>query len=64
MISREENPATLLDEAGVLELDNAHFVLSRVQYDAFLEKLDRPPRLIPALRELMLNPLAIDVPNN
>ena len=55
---------TSLDAAKALELDNAHFVVSREDYEAFLEKLDEPPRTIPALRQLMSDPTSIDVPNN
>ncbi|MBX3289014.1 MAG: DUF1778 domain-containing protein [Acidobacteria bacterium] len=53
-----------LDAARALELDNAHFVVSREDYEAFLKKLDEPPRTIPALRQLMSDPTSIDVPNN
>ena len=50
--------------AEALELDNAHFVVSRKDYDALLKKLDEPPRSIPDLRQLMTDPTSIDVPNN
>ena len=53
-----------IDAAEALELDNAYFVVSRDDYDAFFKKLDEPPRSIPALRQLMLDPTSIDVPNN
>lgn len=53
-----------LDAARALELDNAHFVVSREDYEAFLKKLDEPPRTIPTLRQLMSDPTSIDVPNN
>lgn len=53
-----------VEAAEALELDNAHFLVSREDYDAFLKKLDEPPRSIPALRQLFSDPTSIDVPNN
>lgn len=53
-----------IEAAEALELDNARFVVSREDYDAFLKKLDEPPRSIPALRQLMSDPTSIDVPTN
>lgn len=53
-----------VEAAEALEMDNAYFVVSREDYDAFLKKLDEPPRSIPALRQLMTDPTSIDVPNN
>ena len=53
-----------VEAAEAIELDNAHFVVSPEEYDAFLKKLDEPPRSIPALQQLMLDPTSIDVPNN
>lgn len=42
-----------LDAAQILEMDNADFVLTPGDYKAFLEMLDEPPRLIPALRKTL-----------
>jgi uncharacterized protein (DUF1778 family) len=41
-----------LEAAEALELDNAHFVLSQEQYEAFWAELDKPPEAIPALEKL------------
>jgi uncharacterized protein (DUF1778 family) len=50
MLTPKTNAEAL--EAEALELDNAHFVLSRQQYEAFLAELDKPPKAIPALKKL------------
>ncbi len=39
----------------VVSSDNAHFVLNGEQWREFNEKLDAPPRDLPALRELLNN---------
>ena len=52
-----------LEAAQALEMDNGDFILSSDDYRAFLEMLDEPPRSIPALRQLLLKPNSIDVPN-
>ncbi len=62
MVSEQEN--TDLDEAKALELDNAHIVLTREQYDAFVKELEKPPRVAPELKKLMRTPSLIDVPDN
>lgn len=53
-----------VEAAEALETDNAHFVVSREDYDALLKKLDEPPRKIPALQQLMADPTLINVTNN
>ena len=53
-----------LDAAEAMELDNANFVVSREEYDAFVAALDRPPRSIPALQKLFSEPSVIDDPPN
>ena len=41
-------------------MDNAHFVLSAEQWDAFCAVLDRPPKEIPELRKLLTQPGVLD----
>ncbi len=52
-----------LEAAQGLEMDNGDFILSSDDYKAFLEMLNERPRSIPALRQLLLEPKSIDVPN-
>lgn len=58
----ETKPLTLT-EAEAVQWDNAHFVVSREQYDAFLECLDRPAKPCPALQKLFSEPSILDAPN-
>lgn len=53
-----------IEAAEALELDNAHFVISREQYEAFLAELDKSPKAIPALKKLFSEPGVLDEPAN
>lgn len=53
---------TALEAAVALEQDNAHFVISREQYQAFLAELDKPPKAIPALKKLFSEPSILHEP--
>lgn len=50
----------VLEAAAALELDNAHFVVSREKYEAFLAKLDEPTKSKPNLRRLMTGKSVFD----
>lgn len=52
-----------LTEAEAVQGDNAHFVVSREHYDAFLEGLDRPAKPRPALQKLFSEPSILDAPS-
>ena len=41
-----------VEAAEALEMDNAHFVVSREKYEAFLAALDEPTKPISALQKL------------
>jgi predicted DNA-binding antitoxin AbrB/MazE fold protein len=41
-------------------MDQANFVLSAEQWDAFCALLDRPPKEIPELRKLLTQPSVLD----
>ena len=56
--------ANAIEAAEALELDNAHFVISREQYEAFLAELDKSPKAIPALKKLFSEPGVLDEPAN
>jgi len=45
-------------------MDNAHFVLSADQWDAFCAVLDRPAKEIPELRKLLTQPSILDGQRN
>ncbi len=53
-----------LETAEALEADNAHFVVSRDKYEAFLAALDEPTKPIPALQKLFADAGALDEPRN
>lgn len=46
---------TISDDA-----DSTRFALSSENWEAFCELLDRPPRVLPALRELLTQPSVLD----
>ena len=50
----------VLEAAEALELDDAHFVVSREKYEAFLDALDAPVKNKPNLRRLMTEPGVFD----
>ncbi len=50
----------VLEAAEALELDNAHFVVSREKYETFLAKLDEPTKSKPNLRRLMTGKSVFD----
>ena len=52
-----------IETAEALEMDNAHFVVSREKYEAFLAALDEPTKPIPALQKLFAEPSVLDEPN-
>lgn len=53
-----------LETAEALELDDAHFVVSRERYEAFLAALDEPGKPVPALKKLFSEPDIFDGSEN
>ena len=53
---------TINDETANTDavLDQTHFVLSPERWEAFCALLDRPPKDLPALQELMTQPSILD----
>jgi uncharacterized protein (DUF1778 family) len=51
---------TALTAAQQVLADQAHFTLSPEAWEEFCKKLDEPPRVIPALRELLTKPSILD----
>lgn len=49
-----------LDAARAILVDQTEFRLSPEQWEAFCERLDAPPQVIPALRELFGEPEQFD----
>ena len=56
--SKEREPSEQTFKAS--ECDNASFELDEKQWDSFVTALDKPPRNIPALRELLISPRVFD----
>ena len=53
-----------METAEALEADNAHFVVSREKYEAFLSALDEPTKPIPALQKLLSERGVLDESGN
>jgi uncharacterized protein (DUF1778 family) len=51
-----------LQAAQQVLADQTHFTLSAQQWKAFCGALDRPPRAIPALKQLLTEPSVFDGP--
>ena len=53
---------TISDESAGSEavLDQTHFVLSPERWEAFCALLDRPPKELPALKNLLTQPSVLD----
>jgi uncharacterized protein (DUF1778 family) len=53
-----------VETAEALEMDNAHYVVSRDKYESFLAALDEPTKPVPALRKLFSTPSILDESTN
>lgn len=53
-----------LETAAALEGDDAHFMVSREKYEAFLAALDEPTKPIPALQKLFSETSVLDEPRS
>jgi uncharacterized protein (DUF1778 family) len=49
-----------VETAEALEMDNAHFVISKEKYEEFLAVLDEPTKPVPALQKLFSEPSVFD----
>lgn len=53
-----------LDRAAQTLPDRRHFVLDAEQWEAFMAALDAPPRDMPRLRKLLMEPSVFDAPSD